>query len=85
MFKENVGKFIGQTVSEKSLPPKTDENDIKNLHDTIDRVDKYRQYAELGRDLHAQYEAFIAAGFTEAQAFRMILTMISNAVVGATK
>lgn len=50
--------------------------EIKNLQTEIDKLDKYRKYEEAADEMRALYDSFVNAGFTEDQAFELMMTMI---------
>lgn len=55
--------------------------EISELHKEIEKLDRYKQYADGADEMKALYDSFIHAGFSEAEAFTLTVTMIKSAAV----
>lgn len=53
--------------------------EINNLQEKIEKLDRYRQYELAATELHVFYESFVNAGFTKEQAWELFM---STAKVG---
>lgn len=56
---------------------KAKEN-VEKLKEALVKVENRKKYDEAALETKAMYDSFINAGFTEAQAFSIIMTMIST-------
>lgn len=56
------------------------ERDIKDLHEQIDKLEKYTKYDESANELKAMHDSFVRSGFTEEQAFTLINTMVGSSL-----
>lgn len=50
---------------------------VEKLTEALVNIEKRKKYEEAALETKAMYDSFINAGFTEAQAFSIIMNMIS--------
>lgn len=53
--------------------------ELKNKEKEIEDLKRFEKYKEMGDELKAMQNAFIDSGFTETQAFKMLLTTVRAA------
>lgn len=70
---------IPETKEELLEQIKEKEMDISDLHAQIDKLEKYKQYEKSANEIKAMYDSFVNAGFSEDQAFTIMLKFIENA------
>lgn len=51
--------------------------DMEQLKIELKRLDKYTQYSESAAELKVIYDSFVEAGFSEDQAFQLLMNYIS--------
>lgn len=56
------------------------EEEIKYLKEELARVDRQERVNEAALEVKASYDALVRAGFTEGQAFKMLLTLAGNVI-----
>lgn len=54
------------------------EQEIKDLKGQLDSVSKDEQNDKTAQDLRSAYESYVRAGFTEEQAWTLVITIVSN-------
>lgn len=71
-------------ISKESLMREINEkvNEIDILKQEIERLDKEHQYDEGASEIKALMDSFIRAGFTEGQAFHMVMNMLTTMLGG---
>lgn len=71
-------------ISKESLMREINEkvNEIDILKQEIERLDKEHQYDEGISEINALMDSFIRAGFTEGQAFHMVMNMLTTMLGG---
>lgn len=79
--KENKPMKKTKAMLEEELEQKrTEIEDLKKeLENEIKRTEKYKQFEECADDLKALQHSFINSGFSEKQAFMMVLQIIGSA------
>lgn len=63
----------------EEIQQKNDE--IKDLKKDLARLEKYKQYEDSADEIRAIYNSYVNVGFSEDQAFQMLLRMIETAGV----
>lgn len=56
---------------------------LRAKEEELENLKRYEKYVELGNELKAMHNALIDSGFTDEQAFRLLQTMIPQAVAMA--
>ena len=71
-------------ITKESLMREINEkaNEIAILKQELERLEKNRQYDEGANEVKALVDSFIRAGFTEEQAFRMVMNMMTTMLGG---
>lgn len=64
---------------------KIKNEEIKKLEDEVKKLERFKQYADTTDELAAMRDSFVASGFTKAEAFELIKTMVANASVQQSK
>jgi hypothetical protein len=79
--KENKPMKKTKAMLEEELEQKrTEIEDLKKeLENEIKKTEKYKQFEECADDLKALQNSFINSGFSEKQAFTMVLQIIGSA------
>ena len=54
------------------------EQEIKDLKSQLDSVSKDEQNDKAAQELRSAYTSYIRAGFTEEQAWTLVITIVSN-------
>lgn len=54
------------------------EQEIKDLKSQLGSVSKDEQNDKAAQELRSAYESYIRAGFTEEQAWTLVITIVSN-------
>lgn len=54
------------------------EQEIKDLKSQLDSVSKDEQNDKAAQELRSAYASYIRAGFTEEQAWTLVITIVSN-------
>ena len=54
------------------------EQEIKDLKGQLDSVSKDEQNDKIAQELRSVYESYIRAGFTEEQAWTLVINIVSN-------
>jgi len=55
------------------------EQEIKDLKGQLESVSKDEQNDKAAQELRNAYESYIRAGFTDEQAWTLVITLVSNA------
>lgn len=55
------------------------EQEIKDLKSQLESVSKDEQNDKAAQELRSAYESYIRAGFTDEQAWTLVITLVSNA------
>jgi uncharacterized protein YlxW (UPF0749 family) len=55
------------------------EQEIKDLKGQLESVSKDEQNDKAAQELRSVYESYIRAGFTDEQAWTLVITLVSNA------
>lgn len=55
------------------------EQEIKDLKGQLESVSKDEQNDKAAQELRSAYESYIRAGFTDEQAWTLVITLVSNA------
>ena len=66
-----------ENLNERSREELIEE--IENLKEEVKKRDKYSKYDTMGEELAAVRDAMIEHGFTEEQAFQLMLAAANNA------
>lgn len=56
--------------------------EIKQLKDQVERLDRYKQYENAATEMRAMHEAFVNSGFTDEQAFDLVKTLCVKSMKG---
>lgn len=75
--KENKPMKKTKAMLEEELDQKRAE--IEELKKELEKAEKYKQYDDAAGEMKAAYDSFVNAGFTEDQAFTIVMTMLQNA------
>lgn len=83
-YKRYYGHGRQDEISKESLMREINEkvNEIDILKQEIERLDKEHQYDEGASEIKALMDSFIRAGFTEGQAFHMVMNMLTTMLGG---
>ena len=54
------------------------ENNIRELREQLEQEKKNDEYHRQAREVYSIYQSYVAAGFTEEQAWEIIITHINN-------
>lgn len=54
-------------------------NDINTLKKQIEHLDHYKKYEECADELSAMRKAFVSSGFSEEEAFKLVIEMLRTA------
>ena len=54
------------------------EQEIKDLKGQLDSISKDEQNDKIAQELRSVYESYIRAGFTEEQAWTLVINIVSN-------
>lgn len=75
---------VSDEISKESLMREINkkENEIDILKQELERLKKNRQYDEGANEVKALVDSFIRAGFTEEQAFRMVMNIMTTILGG---
>ena len=69
----------GKTTKERLIERLEEvEAERDRLKSDISKLEKYAQYEKVADELGAMREGFMGAGFTEDQAFQMIITLLQK-------
>ncbi len=60
-------------------------NEVKDLKEELKRLEKYKQYDDMADEMKGMQDSFVRAGFSEDQAFMMLMKMVETAAVMARK
>lgn len=65
-----------ENLNERSREELIEE--IENLKEEVKKIDKYSQYDTMAKELAAARDAMVKHGFTEEQAFQIMLAAANN-------
>ena len=51
--------------------------EINNLKKDLDKLERYRKYEDAANEMKAIHDSFVNAGFTEDQAFMIMITAMN--------
>ena len=51
--------------------------EINNLKKDLDKLERYRKYEDTANEIKAIHDSFVNAGFTEDQAFKIMITAMN--------
>ena len=76
--KEKENELMNKTKAmlEEELEQK--KNEIEDLKKELEKTEKHKQYDDMAGELKAIYDSLVNFGFSEDQAFTMLMTMINN-------
>ena len=58
----------------------TKNQEIKELKNDIQKLDRYKQYEDAANEVAAIRDSFVAAGFSKSEAFELLKAMTATAV-----
>lgn len=62
-----------KTKAELMEEIKTKNNEIKDLKNEIEKLERYKQYEDMANEFGAMREAFVNSGFSKAEGFTMVM------------
>lgn len=77
--------MANKTKAELLEEIKTKNDEIKSLNNEIKKLERYKAYEDMANEMAATREAFVASGFSEAEAFDLTKTMMVNMIPMALK
>lgn len=60
-------------------------SEIKDLKNEIQKLDRYKQYEDMANEVFALRESFVNAGFSKAESFNMLKTILEASIPQALK
>lgn len=76
--KVNYGKTTKERLIEKLEEVEQERDRLKS---DLEKLKKYEKYEEIADEMGAIRDAFVGSGFSEDQAFQMIITLLQKLTI----